>query len=380
MRFRGVSFGAFTGVFILTGLVGAFFGPLLVPFAHHFHISDARAGQALSAFFIGGLIGVTPGWQGLRRTSGRVVVSCALATLSLGLIVAASSTSWTVFMVGVTLFGVAFGTLDLSLNSLLSRTNPEVRTSQLSLGNAGYGLGSVLGPVLVIIVRPAHFAALFLGSAVISLILASLLRGLHAPAQAVEPLQIAIRREPRRRIILLTFATGFGFYVSLETSASGWMSTQLQGWHYSPSLGSWVTASFWIMMTVGRASGTWLHRRFGPTHLVLGCLVGAIVVTLAALNRDASLVAFPLLGALLATIFPMAILWYTDLCPHDSDGLGALMIATMLGGSAGPGLVSFMVGHYGVFVVPLMLCGYATCCLVVFSLARRFTSIELSTV
>jgi fucose permease len=352
--------------------VGALFGPLLVPFSHHFHVSLSSAGESLSVYFFGAVLGVVPGWQGLRKSTGRRVLTSALITLALGLLLSSFATSWWWFLAGVGLIGLAFGVLDISLNSLLSRSAPVGRTKRLSIGNAGYGLGSVLAPVILILVHPSNFGGVFIGLGVVALTFAVGLRGLHAPAQGDDPLQAEAKNRVDRRLIMWTFAFAFAVYVCLETSASGWMAAQVEGWHYSTTVGSWVTAGFWTGMTISRASGTWLHRRFGTAPLLLGCLVGALGDIGLSAVRPLALVTYPILGIFLGSVFPMGIIWYTELNPHDADGIGSLMLATMVGGTLGPALVSASVSRISVQVVPALLALYGVAALALFWSALRF--------
>ena len=370
--FRRWSFGATAGVFTLSGLVGALFGPLLVPFSHHFHVSLSSAGESLSVYFFGAVLGVVPGWQGLRKSSGRRVLTSALITLALGLLLSSFATSWWWFLAGVGLIGLAFGVLDISLNSLLSRSAPVGRTKRLSIGNAGYGLGSVLAPLILILVHPNNFGGVFVGLGIVALTFAVGLRGLHAPAQGDDPLQVEAKSRVDRRRIMWTFTFAFAVYVCLETSASGWMAAQVEGWHYSTTVGSWVTAGFWTGMSISRASGTWLHRRLGTAPLLLGCLVGALGDIGLSAVRPLALVTYPILGIFLGSVFPMGIIWYTELSPHDADGIGSLMLATMVGGTLGPALVSASVSRISVQVVPALLALYGVTALALFWSARRF--------
>jgi hypothetical protein len=73
----------------------------------------------------------------------------------------------------------------------------------------------------------------------------------------------------------------------------------------------------------------------------------------------------------------MGLIWYTTLCPHDSDGLSLLIVLLMVGGVAGPGIVSLLVSHFGVHAVPLALASFAALDLVLFSSARRFRPLVL---
>jgi fucose permease len=143
-------------------------------------------------------------------------------------------------------------------------------------------------------------------------------------------------------------------------------------------VGSLVTAGFWIGMTIGRAVGGPLYHWLAEKKIILGGLSLATVICLFALADPIAPYAYPLLGLIIASIFPMGLIWYTLLCPHDSDGLSLLIFFMMIGGVAGPGLVSLMVSHFGVHVVPFVLAAFAVMALGVFTSALRFRPLIVS--
>jgi FHS family glucose/mannose:H+ symporter-like MFS transporter len=278
-----------------------------------------------------------------------------------------------VFLMSVFLIGLGFGALDIGLNILLARTAPQGRAHRLSISNAGYGVGAVICPLVIIALNPNNFRILFAAIAVIALVLTTLNGGLHAPPLHTEPLQIEITKmKAQRRPILLTFVAAYVLYVALETSSAGWMATQLHGVGYSESSGSLVTAGFWSGVAIGRMFGGPLYHRLSEKKLVLGGLVLAVVICAVAYSDALAPYAYPLLGLIIASIFPMGLIWYTKLCPHDSDGLSLLILFMMVGGVAGPGAISLLVSQFGVHVVPLTLATIAALDLAVFLSAVRF--------
>ncbi|MGB8179203.1 MAG: MFS transporter [Acidimicrobiales bacterium] len=373
VSFSAFSFASATGVYILMGAVTSLFGPLLESFAHRFHLSLPSAGVALSVYFVGATLGVLPGWLGLKRLEGRVVLMISLTAIALGAAGASLSHSWLLFLTSVFLIGLGFGALDIGLNTLLARTPLKGRAHRLSIGNAGYGVGAVICPLIIIGLGPKNFATLFAGLCVLALLLSVLNGGVHAPPLRTEPLQFEITQmKAQRRPILITFVAAFIFYVALETSAAGWMATQIHGVGYSTSAGSLVTAGFWVGMAVGRSVGGPLYHWLAEKKIILGGLALATVTCVLALADPIAPYAYPLLGLIIASIFPMGLIWYTVLCPHDSDGLSLLILFMMVGGVAGPGVVSLMVSHFGVHVVPFVLATFAVIALGVFMSALRF--------
>jgi fucose permease len=355
------------------GAVTSLFGPLLVSFTHRFHLSLPSAGAALSVYFVGATLGVIPGWLGLKRLQGRMVLSLSLAMIVLGAAGASLSHSWLMFLASVFLIGLGFGGLDIALNTLLARTALQGRAHRLSISNAGYGVGAVICPLIIVAINPNNFRLLFAGLAILALVLSTLNRGVHAPPLHTEALQLEITKmKAQRRPILFTFILAYVLYVALETGASGWMATQLHGVGYSESLGSFVTAGFWSGVAIGRLLGGTLYHRLSEKKLVLGGLVLATIVCAFAFSDSLAPYAYPLLGLIVATIFPMGLMWYTTLLPHDSDGLSMLILFMMIGGVAGPGVVSLLVSQFGVHVVPFTLASIAALDLVVFLSALRF--------
>lgn len=378
VELTGPAFANLTGVFILVGASSALFGPLLVTLSHHFNVSLARAGTVLSVFFVGGFAGVLPGWFGYRRTAGRYVLAASLVAVAVGMTLSVALHSWVVFLIGIFILGLGYGALDMGLNVLLSRTREEGRAHRLSIVNAGFGLGAVATPLVLVVAHPRNFAAVFVTMGVLALCLIPLTRGVHAPAFRGEELQARIKTSPQRRPILATFVAAYIFYIAVETSATGWMASQLQrGGGFSVTTGSVVTTLFWVGMTIGRSSGGPLHRRISEQRIILGGLALAIPCDLAATSDHLALVAYPLLGLLLATIFPMGLLWYSHLLPHDSDGISFIMFVMMIGGVGGPGMISLLVAHFGVGVIPYAFASLAAVTLAIFASARRFDPVRL---
>jgi len=361
------------------GAVTSLFGPLLVSFTHRFHLSLPSAGAALSVYFVGATLGVLPGWLGLKRLPGRSVLIFSLVSIVLGAAGASIALPWSLFLASVFLIGLGFGALDIGLNTLLARTALRGRAHRLSISNAGYGVGAVICPLVIIVINPNNFRLLFGGLAVIALVLSTLNGGVHAPPLRTEPMQLEITRmKAQRRPILVTFIVAYVLYVAVETSASGWMATQLHGVGYSESSGSLVTAGFWMGLAIGRLLGGPLYHRLSEKKLVLGGLVLATIACAVAYSDALAPYAYPLLGLIVASVFPMGLMWYTTLCPHDSDGLSLLLLFMMVGGVAGPAVVSLLVSQVGVHVVPFTLAVYAALDLAVFLSALRFRPLDVS--
>jgi hypothetical protein len=82
--------------------------------------------------------------------------------------------------------------------------------------------------------------------------------------------------------------------------------------------------------------------------------------------------AYPLMGLSIASVYPMGLIWYTVICPHDNDGLALIILFMMIGGIVGPGAESLLVSVVGIHVVPIVIGAYAALTLGVFASALRF--------
>jgi fucose permease len=379
---RPVRFGrtAFTGVTLTLGLVGgtvAVYGTILVGVAHRFDLSVATAGITLSANFLGGLLGVVASWWSLRRVAGGRVLASALVVFALGLALAATAPTWPVFVTAITLSGVGFGALDVGVLALMSRTEPDHRAWRLSVTGSGWAIGAIAGPLLIVVIRPAHFEAFLAFAALLALALTALFRDLDAPpARPRADFALAAARPSNRREVLQTYLAAFCCYVGLETAIAGWVATQLHGWHFAVAVGSLVTAGFWAGLAVGRLAARRLLRRWNGDRIVVVGLIGAVALLLAASIRWVAPLAYPLVGIALASVFPLGLHRFTELSPDDHDGVASLVLIGMLGGILGSGAENVAVAVFGLRAVPFVAAGMAALCLAVFASAMRFPTLD----
>lgn len=378
VTFQSFAFASATTVFVLFGTTAALYGPLLISFSHRFNVSLPVAGAVLSVHFVGALCGVALGWFALNRFRGNAVLSAALVVMAAGAGGAALSQRWVFFLASVFVIGIGFGAMDFTLNALLVRTPVVGRAHRLSLANAGYGLGAVIGPVLIIAIHPHNFPILFAGIAVVAVALSTSNRGLHAPPLHAEAKRRAFEaRNAQRRPILVTFIVAYILYVAIESSSAGWIAPHLHRVGYSQSVASLATAGFWLGLTIGRVGVGPLHRRLTDKNLVLGGLGFTFILGAAAFSGVLAPYAYPLVGLALASVYPMGLIWYTVLCPHDADGLALMILFMMAGGVIGPGAVSLVVSMAGIHAVPVVIAVFALLDLAVFTSALRFKPVSL---
>ena len=135
---------------------------------------------------------------------------------------------------------------------------------------------------------------------------------------------------------------------------------------------SGITAGFWGALALERMIAGPLARRWSEPVLVLGGLAVAVVLSATAILDGVAPYSYALLGLIIASVYPMGLIWYTTLCPGDGDGLATLILCMMLGGVAGPATESLMVSISGIHAVPIVIAVFALCDLAAFASVLRF--------
>ena len=159
--------------------------------------------------------------------------------------------------------------------------------------------------------------------------------------------------------------------MATESSAAAWIAPQLHRVGYSQSTGALVTAGFWLSLAVGRLLAGPAHRRLSDQRLVLIGLAATVPLALAAAVDGLAPAAYPLAGLGLALVYPMGLIWFTNLNPGDGDGLAILVLTMMAGGAIGPALTGAAVSVVGVRAVPVCVACLAAADLAVFFVARQ---------
>src|SRR6266568_696252 len=336
------------------GVLASAYGPLLEYLSRRFEVSLAIAGGALSAHFLGALVGVLVSMRVLQSVSSRAFALTALSFLGLGCVGVALAPSWPAFLGAVLVIGVGFGALDIGCNQLVAHSEGAGRTAVLNVLNGAFGFGAVAGPLLVSTVGRAHLSLLYGGAA--------------AVAVAVLPL-VAQRTPARSSAIVGVFMVAFALYVGIETGTGGWMPSHLESIGVQSLAAATLTSGFWLALAVGRLLAAFLPARVPERVTVLAGTAAAVVALLAALNPHAAPIAYVVAGLAIAPIFPTAIVWLAKLRPGDARATSWLFPASMIGGAIIPGGIGAVIARFGIAWTPAVLSLVAAGCLVAFSVA-----------
>ncbi len=286
----------------------------------------------------------------------------SIAILGIGLLALALAPTWTLFLSAAFLTGVGYGAVDFAVYSLVSRSLPEKRTFQLSVIGSGWGIGSVIAPLVVAVVGAKYFHQFFFGAGICAVLLIYPVQTIVSPHSKERVLSLKMSKPSAK--LLSFFALIIFLYVALETCVAGWAAPQLSHWKFSPLWGQFSTAGFWGGIAIGRLLGPRLSRRFGEGMLVIIGIVACCVVIPFASFRALGAFVYPLSGFAMSVMFPMTLSWFNNWSTESENGVAILLALTMAGGAAGPGLESIMVSQFGYGAVPWAAEIFAVTCAV----------------
>jgi len=172
----------------------------------------------ISVHFVGALFGVPIGWLGVKRVAGKVAIVISLLALGLGVAGVATADSWTLLLVSSSLSALDSARW-ISRSIRCSREPRSSATAPTQSGQRGYAIGAVVGPFLVIILRPTttkSYLAPWRSSRCYS---RSQSRRHRAAVRVEHHEHREVMARAQRRAILLTFIVAYILYVACESSA-----------------------------------------------------------------------------------------------------------------------------------------------------------------
>ncbi|MFE3887669.1 MFS transporter [Streptomyces lydicus] len=257
-----------------------------------------------------------------RRFGSHTVTTASAAALALSIVLPPLTHSATALGVVLLVFGAAYGSLNVAMNSAAVDLISALRRPVMPGFHAAFSLGGMLGAGLGGLIAGSlsptvHLLLLAAIGLLVTAVAGNSLRA-HPSSPAVpERLPTAQESRPRhgraghgRRLVLvfglIALCTAYG-----EGAMADWGALHLsQDLGAGPGTAAAGYAVFALAMTVGRLSGTALVQRFGAARALIaggatataGMLLGAL-----APSAVAACAGFAVAGLGLANIFPIAI-------------------------------------------------------------------------
>jgi MFS transporter, FHS family, glucose/mannose:H+ symporter len=348
--------------FVLTGTVVTMLGPLIPILSARWAISDAVAGSLFTAQFTGSTLGVALSSILLPRigfksvlTSGMLWMACGVAGLGLS--------SWPNGIAAVFFYGIGFGIAVPTGNLWISNLYREHDTGALNLINMSWGIGAIIGPIVIAaLVKNQHLDAFYWGlTAVLALVGVSVLVGAtqsSGPTKEASPQSV---RAWKWRSALI-FGALFFLYVGSENAFSGWIASHAKRLSAADSAWALTPSFFWITLVAGRGFAPVVLRRFSDSVVATGGLVLAILgaaLLLSAHNWHGAAAYALIAGIGFAPVYPIVISWMTRSFGEAATRVAGSMFALAgFGAATMPWLVGAVAQKYGSLrlglIVPLL--------------------------
>jgi len=126
--------------YIATGMLGALPGASLIRLASNTHVSLETVSSMFTIWGAGGLLGTVLTGILIRYSKPKYLLMLGLFSLGSGSILASLTSSFLLLLIGQTLVGVAFGCIDISLNTIATLAFQDTLSEELNTIHAMFGL------------------------------------------------------------------------------------------------------------------------------------------------------------------------------------------------------------------------------------------------
>jgi MFS family permease len=262
--------------------------------------STGHMGWLIFAIAGGAIFGLVSAGVLIGRFGARPVIRVALVTAALGLVVVAVgaglASSGAVFA-GLVVFGLGFGTCDVSMNVAGAANEQALGRTVMPIFHAMYSIGTLTGAALGVLATVLGVSvAVHLGVAAVVVVVAVIPavrlvpegvgRSGGAQAKLTAAERLAVWKDPRTLLIGL-MVLGMGF---AEGAAEDWLPlATVDGYGVTETIAAALFGIFVVTMTVGRLFGVLLIDRFGRVAtLRASALVAAVGLTITIFGPSAA--------------------------------------------------------------------------------------------
>ena len=364
MTGRNRAFGVLALGFVLLGVSLTIQGVAWPSVAETFDRPLSNLGF-VTLLFGGGYTASTVASGRLSESPGiGAILLIATAGATVGLVSLASSPTFSVFLAGAGLLGLAGGLVDAATNTYVA-----IRRGAREMGliHGSVGVGAIAGPLLVTAMLATGiewrfaFGSLAVAQALYAVPLWAVSRKLDVSTRSATYVDSKSLRSP---VAFWSLAVFF-IYGGMATSAGVWVFTYLtEDRNFSDGLGGVVVAGYFAGFTASRFALGAVGERFDPNAVLRWSSVAtvtALAVLWASPANWVTVVALITAGFAHGPIFPLEIL----LTPRRVGDAGTARLvgyeiaAANVGGAAVPGLVGIAVGGAGLGVIPPLLLALA---------------------
>jgi MFS transporter, FHS family, glucose/mannose:H+ symporter len=369
---RGLTFAGFV-TFVLMGLLQAMFGPALFSIRSTFALDVGTANFLLSAFFIGNVVMILVNGaleKILSKTNSLLIAALCLTLGTFGLSLAPN---WNVLLACAFLTGLGYGGSVLNFNTMFASGFGSRGTAMVSLLNAAWSVGAILGPILIGNFLE-NFRVPFLGVAIVAGLMVPLAFTARQLESAETSLEVQSNLLGSSRISwlwILGFAMMFLLYVGAEVGAGANEPRHLHDAFGMPLRdAAFFSSLFWSGGLVARILVAPISLRVPASSLVLICLIGMSVSLALAHVPVLAPYAYAACGLFAGPIFPSALSWFTSQTRASLSMTSWILASANFGGVIFPPIIASLTATNAAIIPTVLLAFTMANVLLAFTLGR----------
>lgn len=365
--------------YIAIGMLGALPGVSLIRLASNTHVSLEVAGSMFAISAFGSMLGIVLSNSLVRYLQPKYLLLLGLLFLSSGSTMTAVSRGFPMLLLGQIVMGLGFGFIDPSLNTIATLTFQETLTSELNTLHGLFGLGSLLGPLLLAFglhffqsLNLSYFVSAGIAAITIVLLLLQRLPELARHATNVEHKRAANRARWNvlKQGLLWLMILQVSLFAAAEISFGNWIVTAVsQSAAVSLAQAAPVATAFFLGLMAGRFGGAqvlrrgWMNEASLLSAVLCGGILCGIIVALFPSQILVSYVASALVGCCYGPLGPSIMAITSRRFKHAIDAVSSLLIistnVTSMLVSAAMGLLIPALGINWVMAIPALCCAFA---------------------
>lgn len=346
--------------YIGIGLILSSLGPSLPALSAQTGASLVQLGGLFTALSLGRIVGAFTLGSQFDRKPAHPLMAALMAGMAILLTVAPLILSLALLLAIFFVIGIAWGGLDVAVNTLLAWIWGKRSGQFLSGLHMFFGLGAIVAPFAVnasiLFSENVRFA--YWAFAALLFLNAFWLRLTASPAIQLPPLRSATVNTH------WLFVSGIVLLIMIcvgeEVAFSGWIfSYMIESGFALQNQAILLNSLFWVSLTFGRLVSIPLSTWFSPQRLLLldllGCLVAVGMVLIWPNSPPVVWTGTMLLGFSVASVFPMVIVFTQQHIPLTGRITSLIMIGDGVGGMIFPWLAGYLFEKYSPPVMILQI-------------------------
>jgi fucose permease len=362
--------------YIALGMLGALPAVSLIQLASNTHVSLEVAGSMFTVSSIGGMLGIVGSGFLIRSIKPKYLLMLGLFFLGSGSMTIALTREFPVLLLGQMAVGLAFGFIDISLNTIATLAFQERLASDLNTIHGLFSLGALFGPLLLAFglqfftsLELSYFVGVSIAVITMMLVLLQQLPELARQAKDVQQKRAANRE--LRKVLRQRFLWLMVLQLSISSAAQmgfrSWIVTAVsQSAEISLAQAAPVATAFFLGMMAGQFGGALVLRRgwLSERNFLYTALVGgAFWSVIAALFPGQVLVAYGasvLVGCFYGPLYPCIMAMTSRRFVHAISAVSSVLIistdASTVIVPTTMGLLIPTLGIHWVMTIPALCC------------------------